>query len=294
MRNLTCFIASAFGFSDVDLIFDKNIKAILKELKIRPLRVDRINHNEKIDKKIIDLIEVCDFGIVDLTYARPSAYFEAGYIEGSGRKVIYISRKDHFKQKESDVLGNEKIHFDLITKNIIPWTQPNETFRKILKSRIELIIKPILKILKKTTDESESKKQLESLSIRNRIKLIHDTIFLFLIKNKFKPDPERRSANDTLSKKNFIIKVNVYDSISIADLYYHPVKDSKFMYNKTKFIRIYCSIKSMPKSRIEKALHFYDPVSDKVYRNDNTTVIILDSIDSIVKLNQKLSQIKFI
>jgi hypothetical protein len=46
MRNLTCFIASAFGYTDVDSIFDKTIKVLLKELKIKPLRVDRINNND--------------------------------------------------------------------------------------------------------------------------------------------------------------------------------------------------------------------------------------------------------
>src|SRR5689334_9846443 len=103
MRNITCFIASAFGYNDVDLIFDKTIKIVLQELSIKPLRVDRINHNDRIDSKIIELINECDFGIVDLTYARPSAYFEAGFIEGLGKKVIYMTRKDHFKQKETDI-----------------------------------------------------------------------------------------------------------------------------------------------------------------------------------------------
>jgi hypothetical protein len=46
MRNLTCFIDSAFGYTDVDSIFDKTIKVLLKELKIKPLRVDRINNND--------------------------------------------------------------------------------------------------------------------------------------------------------------------------------------------------------------------------------------------------------
>lgn len=187
----------------------------------------------------------------------------------------------------------KKYIFDLITKNIIPWTQPNEIFKKTLKSRIGLITKPILIKLKKTSEENDSKKEFETLSVRNRIKLIHDTIFSFLIKNKFIPDAERRFANDTLAKNNIIIKLSVYDSISIDEFYYHPVKDLKYMYKNKSFIRVFCSIKNISKYRIEKALQLYDPISEKVYKSDNTTVMILDSIDSIFKLNQKLLQIKF-
>ena len=291
MRNLTCFIASAFGYSDVDLIFDKSIKQVLKELNIKPLRVDRINHNDKIDNKIIDLINMCDFGIVDLTYARPSAYFEAGFIEGLDKKVIYISRNDHFKTKDYDKFGNEKIHFDLITKNIIPWTLPNEAFKKLLKNRIVLVTKPILNSLKISTDELNSKKSFESLSLTNRIKLVHESVVSFITKKRFKSYSDRRFSNSIFLKKNLIIKLKVQDSISIDDLYYFTVKDSKYMYKNEKFIQIFCSLKSIPKSRIEKVLRLYDPISDKVYKNDNTTVYILDSIDSILKLNKKLLEI---
>lgn len=292
MRNLTCFIASAFGYPDVDLIFDKNIKVVLKELSIKPLRVDRINHNDKIDNKIIELINLCDFGIVDLTYARPSAYFEAGFIEGLGKKVIYISRKDHFKPKDSDKLGNEKIHFDLITKNIIPWTIPNKIFKKSLNLRIGLVTKSILAELKKSNEEVESRKSFEALSLNNRIRLIHENVVSYLLKKKFKPFPDKRFSNNFLYKKNQIVKLNVHDTITVDDLYYFPINDSKFMYKNEKIYRIYCSLKSIPRSRIEKALRLYNPISDKVYKSDHTTVIILDSIDSILKLNKKLLEIK--
>ena len=291
MRNLNCFIASAFGYSDVDEIFDKSIKVLLRELKIRPLRVDKVNHNEKIDKKIIDLIEECDFGIVDLTYARPSAYFEAGFIEGLGKKVIYISRKDHFKQRDSDILGNEKIHFDLITKNIIPWTLPNGIFKKSLKTRIILVTKPIFLSLKKSTEIAGSKAEFEALSLTDRIKLIDDTMQEFLIKNKFRLISDEKFAKNTFRKKNNLVKVEVYDTISKNDLFYFHFRDSRNLYQPEKFYRIFCSLKPTPKSRIEKALRLYSPIKDKTYQNNNTIVIILDSIDSILKLNQKLTEL---
>src|SRR5687768_3405040 len=69
-KNMKCFVACAFNQVDVDIIYNL-IKDVLKNLDITCLRVDKINHNQKIDQKIIALIESCDFGIADLSYARP-------------------------------------------------------------------------------------------------------------------------------------------------------------------------------------------------------------------------------
>jgi len=71
MRNITCFVASAFGKADVDKIYKNIIYPTLKRMNIKCHRVDKIEHNEDIDDKIIELINKCDFCIADLTYARP-------------------------------------------------------------------------------------------------------------------------------------------------------------------------------------------------------------------------------
>ena len=75
--SLKCFVACAFGHPEVDAIF-VSMKKILSAVGVEAQRVDRITHNSKIDTKIIELIKKCDFGIADLTYARPSVYYEAG------------------------------------------------------------------------------------------------------------------------------------------------------------------------------------------------------------------------
>ena len=141
---LKCFIASAFERADVDVIYDKVVVRLLRGLQIQPRRVDREIHNDDIDDKIIELIDAADFCIADLTYARPSVYYEAGYAWGQAKPVIYIARKDHFKPKDEDKEGNERIHFDLQMKNIISWTKPDGDFADRLKRRIQHVIRPLV------------------------------------------------------------------------------------------------------------------------------------------------------
>jgi len=172
MRKLKCFIACAFGRNDVDIIYNKVIRKTLKKLNIEPLRVDKVNHNDKIDRKIIDLINNCDFSIADLTYARPSVYYEAGFVEGLDKKVIYLARHDHTKPRPGDSEGNYRIHFDLITQNIIFWRNNLEQVSRTLSKRINLITAPLLK--KRNTDYEEliSNKEFERKSIVEKINLL--------------------------------------------------------------------------------------------------------------------------
>src|ERR1043165_9807243 len=129
---MKCFVASAFGHDDVDAIYDDCIVLILKKLSVVPLRVDRVDHNEDIDNKIFELLDSADFVIADLTYARPSVYYEAGYAAGKSKPVIYIAKRDHFKARDNDPHGNYRVHFDLQMKNIISWSEPDRTFSDTL------------------------------------------------------------------------------------------------------------------------------------------------------------------
>ena len=140
---MNCFIASAFDHDDVDAIYDHAILPVLKIQKLIPTRVDRVEHNDDIDDRIFTLINQSQLCIADLTHARPSVYYEAGYAFGIGKPVIYIARQDHLHPRENDPSGNLKVHFDLQMKNIIPWTKPNQTFRERLGSRIQHVLKPM-------------------------------------------------------------------------------------------------------------------------------------------------------
>jgi photosystem II stability/assembly factor-like uncharacterized protein len=147
-RSLKCFVASAFGRPDVDEIYHQAILPVLISLGIEPLRLDRVVFNDDIDDQMLAFIDRCDFCIADLTYARPSVYFEAGHVSGLGKPVIYMARSDHLRVKAEDVEGARGVHFDPQMKDILKWTAPNKTLRKNLTSRIRVQGQPIVRRLK--------------------------------------------------------------------------------------------------------------------------------------------------
>lgn len=166
---MKCFVASAFGHNDVDTIYDHAILPVLRELRIHPARVDRVEHNEDIDNRIFSLIDECQLCIADLTYARPSVYYEAGYAFGRGKPVIYICRSDHFRVREDDIYGNLRVHFDLQMKNIIHWSQPNVAFRKRLRSRLRYVTRPLLREIQIEATRREHERDFASLSQNEKL-----------------------------------------------------------------------------------------------------------------------------
>ena len=166
---MNCFIASAFDHDDIDAVYDDVICPVLAELKIRPLRVDRVEHNDDIDKRIFQLIDQSHLCIADLTFARPSVYYEAGYSFGTGKPVIFLARSDHFRPRVDDPAGNLKVHFDLQMRNIIPWTEPNETLKKRLRSRLRHVLRPLLRSARDEQAESEARSRFEALSQNERL-----------------------------------------------------------------------------------------------------------------------------
>jgi len=89
---------------------------------------------------------------------------KAGYASGCSKPVIYIARKDHFHPNEKDEAGNRKIHFDLQMKNIIPWTESNNDFKKNLRSRLKYVLKDLKGLQKDRERELRYEKEFAELS----------------------------------------------------------------------------------------------------------------------------------
>ncbi|MFH0893417.1 MAG: hypothetical protein V2A54_03185 [Bacteroidota bacterium] len=310
MRKLNCFIACAFGRPDVDEIYNKSLKKVLKKLNINALRVDKINHNENIDKKIIELIKKCDFCIADLTYARPSVYYEAGYVHGMKKEVIFTARKDHFSSKKEDHL---KIHFDLLTKNIISWKTPNFTFEKSISERIKLITTPIYKSNVKKEIDIINQMTFKTLSLKEKVSKIED-----ICKKEFKSrgfvetqmDLSQRFriiAKKTRFSKNIIL-FQVDNSFTEHDLYLYKWEVEKQVnWNlekiKTKnanVIVLLISLMNCPDNRIHKMFPSYKRESEqKIFSStkisdfiNQSKFIFIDNVKSLEEVKIKIKELK--
>ena len=115
----TVFIACAFGHPEIDKLSKKHFIPACEKLGYKPVRVDMTEPSRTLTEKIMDEITEAAYLIADLTYARPSVYFEVGYAVGLGIPLILTCRKDHERGKEED----QRVHFDLAQYKISFWEQ---------------------------------------------------------------------------------------------------------------------------------------------------------------------------
>ncbi len=126
------FIAMWFDKS-VDKYFTNGIeKAIDESIKYKVVRVDFVEHNNKICDQIIAEINKSKLVIADFTGDRGGVYFEAGYAQGLGIPVIWTVQEEWIKQ----------LHFDTRQYNHIVYKDEAELYKK-LKARIEATVSKI-------------------------------------------------------------------------------------------------------------------------------------------------------
>lgn len=156
-RKPRCFVAMAFDGNDTDAIYDNAIKTVLRKNGVTPIIINRQEDNRDINHQIIDQLNRADFCIVDLTYTRPSVYFEAGYAQRQ-IEVIYTVRSDHLKKNQPEHL---RVHFDLQMKPLIKWSTPDDpTFAKRLERRLK---QTVLRKWKARQQEIETDKHAKGL-----------------------------------------------------------------------------------------------------------------------------------
>lgn len=161
---LKCFVAMALDRPDTDDFYRKLVQPTLRECGIQGERVIDINHNDDIDDRIIAMLDAADFVIADLTYARPSVYYEAGYA-ARRVQVIYTCRRDHFKPLENDPFGNFRVHFDVQMKNIIPWGSPADSVcARKLAARVRKIVAPLIRTRQRQAHDRKAAEYFRALS----------------------------------------------------------------------------------------------------------------------------------
>lgn len=167
---IDCFVAMAFGREDCDRTYFQLIRPTLLKLKLNPIRVDRRQHRDDLNNFIIRMLNKSAIVLADLTYARPSVYYEAGFAERV-TPVVYTVRTDHLGRAQQD--DNLRVHFDLQMKKIIHWSSPSDSsFRTRLMARMNYLLRPLLSELETKERETADRHQFASLSVHERCEAI--------------------------------------------------------------------------------------------------------------------------
>lgn len=272
MDHLRCFVAMRFDEPQTDTVYDKLIQPALREQGIEPIRIDRVEHNDNIDVRIIQEIEGCDLALADLTFARPSVYFEAGYAAGRSVPVIYTCRKDHFKPQTEDTHGILRVHFDLQMKNIIPWSDESDVrFAKRLAARIKKVVRPIALRKARLARENETHIQFRRLSLADRFFAIHKILVEQLKSAGFSACLSQgyRYHHHWLRKtahEYTLVCDSVGDSFSklvLRKVCYNIIDDldkiaEEFCQSKRPVVHwIVCSLGGTPPSRVQGAVEYF-------------------------------------
>ena len=126
------FVAMWFN-DEMNGAWEQGIKPAVERAGYRPIRVDKEQHIDRIDAKIVADIKDSRFVIADVTGQRAGVYFEAGYAIGLGRPVIWCVREDQLNA----------VHFDTRQYNHIVWKTPEE-----LQERLYQLIRSVIGQLK--------------------------------------------------------------------------------------------------------------------------------------------------
>ena len=275
---LRCFVAMALGREDTDKVYDALISPTLRKKGVTPIRIDRIEHNDDIDDRIIFELQTCDFALADLTYARPSVYFEAGFAERN-LPVIYTCRKDHLSTRSDDTYGNLRVHFDLQMKNIIHWTSPSDhKFAEKLARRISRVIAPLLRIKKTEQIEKQEAEEFAKLSLREKIERVLDTCVSRLKRNGYSKILSEKILISPIwlgkkyeKGKFHLACVYLTPNLTKNDLNYFLlsyISQAKKIYEKDKKLKVrslkqlienyfICSLQKAPVSRFTRLLPIY-------------------------------------
>jgi len=182
-RNIKCFIAMPFGRDDCDRLYKRSIKPVLRALKITPIRVDQREHKEDLNLYIIKMLNESDMALADLTYARPSVYYEAGFAEHR-ISVVYTAREDHLSNKQKD--DNLRVHFDLGMKKIVPWRDPADpVFAKRLRQRVDYFARPLREEKERNEQIDKSRSEFTAKSVKTRLAEIEGEFYKRLSQKRF-------------------------------------------------------------------------------------------------------------
>jgi nucleoside 2-deoxyribosyltransferase len=123
------FVAMAFD-PTLEEAYELGIRrAIKQDCGFTAIRVDKVQHNEKICDRILMELRRASFAVADFTLHRNGCYFEAGFAMALGIPVVFACRGDQLKDT----------HFDTRQYNHIVW-EDSANLRAKLAGRIQATI----------------------------------------------------------------------------------------------------------------------------------------------------------
>ena len=123
------FVAMWFA-SEMNDAWERGFKPGIEDTGyFRPVQMLEIEHNERIDDRIIAEIRSSGLLVADFTGHRGSVYFEAGFAMGLGIPVIWTCREDEV----------DGLQFDTRQYNHVLWDTP-ESLRARLSQRILAVV----------------------------------------------------------------------------------------------------------------------------------------------------------
>ena len=122
------FVAMNFD-EELEAVWRDGIAPALRSIGYEAYRVDKDQHLERIDVKLLAEIDRSAFVVADVTGQKQGVYFEAGYAEGQGIPVVWCVHKDEIN----------RLHFDTRQFNHVVWQDVTDLREKLVE-RVEAAI----------------------------------------------------------------------------------------------------------------------------------------------------------
>src|ERR1700730_3508453 len=111
--------------SELDPLYKEAIEPAIQGNHLNPYLMVEREPSASITNEIVSRIEAAKLIVADLTHERPNCYYEVGYAQAKGKKVIFTAREDHDPRKPNRNPSDPKVHFDLDSYRISFWKGDN-------------------------------------------------------------------------------------------------------------------------------------------------------------------------